>query len=201
MPRFNRMTTFAGAFVAFIFLSYFYTTGDSIRNTFNKSAIARKPRPCLGAIEAGRDRLYEVYSKSLAGVTHVAVCDWPYHHNSGDSAIWLGEMALLESLGKKVAYICGIDDCVTADMNKALEDVPNAQTAVLLHGGGIYGHHINSYEIDLSRIYPIEKSDISPRLLNLTSKNLRPFSKLPWRFTQNIPISKSSPGIPSRMQP
>jgi exopolysaccharide biosynthesis predicted pyruvyltransferase EpsI len=148
MPRFNRMATFATACTALIVFSFLYTTdrADGIRNTFHRNSAARKPRPCFGAIEAGRDTLYEVYSKSLAGVTHVAVCDWPWHHNSGDSAIWLGEMALLESLGKKVAYICGLDDCVKEDMDKALEGVPNAQTAVLMHGGGNFGDLWTSHQ-------------------------------------------------------
>lgn len=142
MPRLlNRTSMSAAGFATLLFLTYLFTTdrADKIRGTFYTSSTARTTRPCLGAIEAGRDRLYEVYSKSLAGVTHVAVCDWPFHHNSGDSAIWLGEMALLESLGKKVAYICGIDDCVKEDMDKALEAVPNSETAVLMHGGGNFG--------------------------------------------------------------
>ncbi len=36
----------------------------------------------------------------------VALLDFPNHMNVGDAAIWLGERALLRSLGVPVAYAC-----------------------------------------------------------------------------------------------
>jgi exopolysaccharide biosynthesis predicted pyruvyltransferase EpsI len=108
--------------------------------------VSRRPKPCFGALERGRKVLHDVYSESLAGVTHVAVLDWPWHHNSGDSAIWLGEVALLEALGKKISYICGIDDCKKEDMEKAFADLPISETAVLLHGGGNFGDIWTSHQ-------------------------------------------------------
>jgi len=85
-------------------------------------------------------------------VTHVAIIDWPWHHNSGDSAIWLGQVALLEALGKEISYICGIDDCVKEDIDKALSHVPMHSTAVLLHGGGNFGDLWTSHQILRNRI-------------------------------------------------
>jgi exopolysaccharide biosynthesis predicted pyruvyltransferase EpsI len=80
------------------------------------------------------------------------VLDWPWHHNSGDSAIWLGEVALLEALGKEISYICGIDDCKKEDMETAFAGVPISQTAILLHGGGNFGDIWTSHQQLRNRI-------------------------------------------------
>ncbi|KAK6906334.1 hypothetical protein I204_00855 [Kwoniella mangroviensis CBS 8886] len=95
--------------------------------------------PCLDSIQHQRQILLSSYAESLSGVTHVALLDAPWHHNSGDSAIWLGEVALLEALGIEIRYVCQHDDYSVPELEAALEDVPNSQTAILLHGGGNFG--------------------------------------------------------------
>ena len=144
-----------------IFLLFSYSHTDYGAQTYDQlsshlpsswSTHSGPPTPCFDAITHARNVLYDVYSESLKGVSHVAVLDWPYHHNSGDSAIWLGEVALLEALGKEISYICGLDDCVKEDIDKALAHVPNEQTAILLHGGGNFGDLWTSHQLLRNRL-------------------------------------------------
>jgi pyruvyl transferase EpsO len=65
----------------------------------------------------------------------VALLDFPNHMNVGDAAIWLGERALLRSLGVPVAYACDQRGYVAAHLRRAL---PTGGT-ILLHGGGNFG--------------------------------------------------------------
>lgn len=135
-----------GAIIGSIFLLFSYTQTDHGAQTYSQLSShlptpwqSSPATPCFDSIVHARTVLYDVYSEALSGVTHVAVLDWPWHHNSGDSAIWLGEVALLEALGKEISYICGIDDCVKEDIDQAMAHVPREKTAVLLHGGGNFG--------------------------------------------------------------
>ncbi|WWC63755.1 uncharacterized protein I303_106360 [Kwoniella dejecticola CBS 10117] len=101
--------------------------------------VAPSSSPCLDSIQHQRQILLSSYADSLHGVTHVALLDAPWHHNAGDSAIWLGEVALLEALGIEIRYVCQHDDFSIKELDAALEDVPLEQTAILLHGGGNFG--------------------------------------------------------------
>ena len=42
----------------------------------------------------------------LEGVRHCALVGFPNHNNSGDNAIWLGELRLLDHLQVAIAYWC-----------------------------------------------------------------------------------------------
>jgi exopolysaccharide biosynthesis predicted pyruvyltransferase EpsI len=66
--------------------------------------------------------------------------------NIGDSAIWVGEIILLERLGIEVVYRCSSnEDYHPHQMKEALyggtesRRVPKSETAILLHGGGNFG--------------------------------------------------------------
>lgn len=82
-----------------------------------------------------RARLDEVLDPLLAGVSRCALVDFPNHANVGDSAIWLGERALLGERGIDVAYVCDLDTYTRTELRSAL----GPRDAILLHGGGNFG--------------------------------------------------------------
>jgi exopolysaccharide biosynthesis predicted pyruvyltransferase EpsI len=65
----------------------------------------------------------------------VAVIDAPNQRNVGDSLIWVGELAYLESLDLDVRYVA---DMWTYDADALRRSLP-ADGVVLLHGGGNFG--------------------------------------------------------------
>lgn len=64
----------------------------------------------------------------------VALVGFPNHNNSGDSAIWLGELAFFRRQGIEVGYICDDASYHPRDLDRS---VP--QGTILLHGGGNLG--------------------------------------------------------------
>ncbi|OCF39375.1 hypothetical protein I317_06802 [Kwoniella heveanensis CBS 569] len=119
-------------------LFFFYPSTDNVYEHLS-SHLSRHSTPCLNAIQHQRQVLLSSYGKSLSGVTHIALLDVPWHHNSGDSAIWLGELSLLEALGIEVRYMSTYSDYNQAEMDKSLEDIPEKNVAIMLHGGGNFG--------------------------------------------------------------
>ncbi|MFT4055016.1 MAG: polysaccharide pyruvyl transferase family protein [Novosphingobium sp.] len=72
-----------------------------------------------------------------------ALLDFPNHANVGDSAIWLGELALLKKLGGAApGYVCAFDN-FDEDILRAA--VP--QGTVFLHGGGNFGDIWNHHQV------------------------------------------------------
>jgi pyruvyl transferase EpsO len=75
----------------------------------------------------------------LAGLldpgSQCALVDFPRHSNVGDSAIWLGERALLEELRVDLVYTC---DLRTYSAAQLADRLPPDGT-ILLHGGGNLG--------------------------------------------------------------
>jgi pyruvyl transferase EpsO len=64
-----------------------------------------------------------------------ALLDFPDHSNVGDSAIWLGERAILgRHHGCKPAYVCAYHDFDHIELENALPE-----GAIYLHGGGNFG--------------------------------------------------------------
>jgi exopolysaccharide biosynthesis predicted pyruvyltransferase EpsI len=70
----------------------------------------------------------------LAGEDRVALVDFPNHPNSGDSAIWLGQLRYLEEKGISLAYTCEMRSFSARRLTRAL---PSG--TVLLSGGGNLG--------------------------------------------------------------
>jgi exopolysaccharide biosynthesis predicted pyruvyltransferase EpsI len=64
----------------------------------------------------------------------VALLDFPWHMNSGDSAIWLGELAFLRRNRNRVVYLC---DPWSYSPREAERRMGNAM--ILIHGGGNFG--------------------------------------------------------------
>ena len=64
-----------------------------------------------------------------------ALLDFPDHANIGDSAIWLGETAVLRELaGRPPAYACSTRNLDVDRLRRAVPEGP-----ILLHGGGNFG--------------------------------------------------------------
>jgi pyruvyl transferase EpsO len=64
----------------------------------------------------------------------VALLDFPWHMNVGDSAIWLGALAFLRRNRNRVVYICDPSTYSTREAAKRMGDA-----MVLLSGGGNFG--------------------------------------------------------------
>jgi exopolysaccharide biosynthesis predicted pyruvyltransferase EpsI len=64
----------------------------------------------------------------------VVLLDFPDHDNCGDSAIWLGEERLLETLGARLTYRASI-----RTFQRRVIAAARSDTVLLLHGGGNFG--------------------------------------------------------------
>ncbi|WGG49134.1 polysaccharide pyruvyl transferase family protein [Rugamonas sp. DEMB1] len=65
----------------------------------------------------------------------VAVLDFPYHANAGDSYIWLGEIAYLKRRGADIVYVCWDQAYDPERVKRAV----GPDGIVLYHGGGNFG--------------------------------------------------------------
>ena len=96
---------------------------------------SRRGEPPAGTTPAGlaaeaRSRVGDL----LALAAGTVLIDVPAHPNVGDSAIWLGERALLGDLGRRPALECDIDTFDPEGLRPAV-----AERTVLVHGGGNLG--------------------------------------------------------------
>jgi exopolysaccharide biosynthesis predicted pyruvyltransferase EpsI len=71
---------------------------------------------------------------ALGGARRVALVDFPYNRNTGDAAIWCGELRLLADLEVEVGYVA---DAGRYDARRLASRVPDGP--VLLSGGGNVG--------------------------------------------------------------
>jgi pyruvyl transferase EpsO len=81
-----------------------------------------------------RAKLVERLGGLLRGVAEVAVVGFPLHPNAGDSLIWLGQLALLESLGITVRVVGEQDSHDGRLFDNLTRDIP-----VIIAGGGNFG--------------------------------------------------------------
>jgi pyruvyl transferase EpsO len=90
----------------------------------------------------------------------VALIDFPKTMNSGDHAIWLGEKALLNKLGVKVAYQCSMETYDKAALAAAIGD-----GTILMHGGGNFGdiYVYHNFRLDVLRDFPKNKVIVFPQ--------------------------------------
>jgi pyruvyl transferase EpsO len=103
-------------------------------------------------------RLASVIKSTLADLipsdTRFALVDFPYHSNIGDSAIYAGELAYLDSRGLRASYVTTARPPSAADteMGKAIGDGP-----IYLHGGGNFGDlwpYFQAYRERVIAMYP-----------------------------------------------
>jgi exopolysaccharide biosynthesis predicted pyruvyltransferase EpsI len=64
----------------------------------------------------------------------VALLDFPWHMNSGDSAIWLGELEFLRRNRNPIVYLCDPWSYSPREAEKRMGDA-----MILIHGGGNFG--------------------------------------------------------------
>jgi exopolysaccharide biosynthesis predicted pyruvyltransferase EpsI len=87
-----------------------------------------------------RQRAQGVLRKLVAPGERCALVDFLAHRNVGDSAIWLGERALLHEARVSIADVCAIESFSEVEL---AERLPTG--TILLHGGGNLGdlwpHH------------------------------------------------------------
>ena len=83
-----------------------------------------------------RGLIADAMERSVASDTsNFALLDFPDHPNVGDSAIWLGELALFrQMLKRRPAYVCSKDNF---DKDELLANCPGGP--VFIHGGGNFG--------------------------------------------------------------
>lgn len=95
----------------------------------------RGPGASSQLIASLRSELLEVLTEVVGFRQRVALIGFPTHPNVGDSAIWLGELAALRSLGATVVSTSSI----TSYDPRVVRERLGGQGKVLLHGGGNLG--------------------------------------------------------------
>ena len=88
-----------------------------------------------GHVDDLRERVQDSLSHALDGSVRVALLEFPDHGNVGDSAIWLGERALLDQHGVEVAYA----STMSTYSKKGLLRRLSPSNPILMHGGGNFG--------------------------------------------------------------
>jgi exopolysaccharide biosynthesis predicted pyruvyltransferase EpsI len=76
-----------------------------------------------------------VFDSLIPHGSRVALLDYPFHTNVGDSLIWLGEIKYLRQRGCEIVFVSSID---THDQN-LFERKLGSIDIILLHGGGNFG--------------------------------------------------------------
>jgi exopolysaccharide biosynthesis protein PssK len=93
-------------------------------------------------VVALRARLEETFDAAVPHGARVALIDVPNHPNSGDNAIWLGELELLRRRGARIAYVCETHGFDARAVRRAI----GPGGVVLLHGGGNFGDEWPGYQ-------------------------------------------------------
>jgi exopolysaccharide biosynthesis predicted pyruvyltransferase EpsI len=83
-----------------------------------------------------RSTIADIYAQLILPKKPVALFAVPRHWNLGDSFIWLGQKAVLDSLGLNLVYTC-FDALCSKDFGN-LSNVIRDGT-IVIHGGGNYG--------------------------------------------------------------
>lgn len=102
----------------------------------------------------------------------VALLDFPNHNNSGDSAIWLGELRYLEDRGTRLRYVCDAATYDPGDLRRALP----SDGVILLHGGGNFGdlwplHH--SFRLRVLRDFSDHRIVQLPQTIRVADETAR----------------------------
>jgi len=80
--------------------------------------------------------LESIVGPLIRGADRLALVDFPNHGNVGDSAIWMGEQAMLRRLGRpRPAYSTTIGSHVSGQLRRAV----GGEGTILIHGGGNFG--------------------------------------------------------------
>lgn len=90
--------------------------------------------PPIALLRSLRDRIVAAVEPLVAGAGSVAVLPFPTYANVGDSAIWLGQHALLQRLGVRIGYAADHISYSSDRLRRAVPDGP-----IVLSGGGNLG--------------------------------------------------------------
>lgn len=107
------------------------------------------------ALDSIRNETRAVLSRHVDADEHVALLDFPLHHNAGDSLIWVGQSNYLEELGVKPCYV---SDLFTHS-DELLQNRVGRNT-IFLNGGGNFGDRWSEVQQFRERIisaYPHNK--------------------------------------------
>lgn len=86
-------------------------------------------------IDRQKEQLRLLYERHISRGQPYVLLDFPNHANVGDSAIWLGEVAILKSItGLLPAYVC-----TTRNFNADDLDAACPGGVIFIHGGGNLG--------------------------------------------------------------
>lgn len=86
-------------------------------------------------ISLQQEELRALYSRHVSEGDTYSLVDFPNHPNVGDSAIWLGEIAILKSItGRLPSYVCTVNDFNADELNHRC---PSG--VIFIHGGGNLG--------------------------------------------------------------
>jgi exopolysaccharide biosynthesis predicted pyruvyltransferase EpsI len=85
-------------------------------------------------VEHLRERTIAAVKEAVSPAGSCGLVDFPRHLNVGDSAIWLGERAILAQLGVEVRAACDFQTYDSERFRRRLGDAP-----IFFHGGGNFG--------------------------------------------------------------
>jgi exopolysaccharide biosynthesis predicted pyruvyltransferase EpsI len=98
--------------------------------------VTAESHPSASLIEELRRQLSSSVLGALAAPdAPIALLDFPHHNNIGDTAIWLGERAVLRNLAVRVASVADESSYCPSRIKAAL----GSDGTILLHGGGSFG--------------------------------------------------------------
>lgn len=119
----------------------------------NVVAAGRSPSSGEHAVEAAIERQRALYrtavTEHVATGEPYALAGFPDHSNSGDAAIYLGELALFAELGCSIRYVCTMHN----DTQDLADHHPEGP--IFLHGGGNFGdlYHENDLRLRIFERY------------------------------------------------
>lgn len=116
------------------------------------STMPQSPDAIEDVVATQQAALRKLYNRHLRHGSRYALIDFPDHANVGDSAIWLGELAMLRQVtGRDPEYVA-----TWHDFDAAAFATMHPDTILLLHGGGnlgdIWPHHQRLRETILTDI-------------------------------------------------
>jgi len=97
--------------------------------------VTRQRHPSEDLVGQLRSQLSDRVQAAVPRGSTVALVDFPHHDNIGDTAIWMGERALLRDLAAEVVSVADEDSYSATRIRRAI----GPDGVVLLHGGGSFG--------------------------------------------------------------
>ena len=114
-------------------------------------------------------KLNETIEPLCSGYSEYALLDFPAHSNVGDSAIYLGELAIFDRIfNRPPSYVCTKED-TAGDIGDFTEN-----GIIFIHGGGNFGDIWPAHQIFLQRMlkqHPNRKIVQLPQSINFSTQS------------------------------